>query len=44
MRTVTDHHIGAGVDRRMRDLRHVIEHVLMQTPVTGSDDVIALRL
>ena len=44
MRTVTDHHIGAGVDRRMRDLRHVIEYVLMQTPVTGSDDVIALRL
>ena len=44
MRAVADHHIGAGVDRRMRDLRHVIEHVLMQAPVTGSDDVIALRL
>ena len=44
VRTMADHDVGAGIDRGVRDLRHVIEHVLMQAPVARGNHVIALRL
>ena len=33
MRAVAHDDIGAGVDRGVRDLRHVVEHFLLQAPV-----------
>ena len=34
---------SAGVDRDVRDLRHVIEHLLVQAPVIGANHDVGLR-
>ena len=43
MRAVADDDVGAGVDRGVRDLGHVIEHFLVQAPVVGADHDVRLR-
>ena len=40
---MTDHDIGAGVDRRMRDLGHVLQHLLAQPPMARCDQDINTR-
>ena len=32
MRPVADHHVGAGIDRRMADLGHVLQHFACRRP------------
>ena len=43
VRSMTDHDIGAGVDRRMRDLGHVLQHLLAQPPMARCDQDINTR-
>ena len=42
MRPVADDDVGAGVDRGMRDLAHVVEHLLAETPMARRDDDVGL--
>ncbi len=43
VRSVSHHDIGAGIDRRMRDLGHVLQHILLQSPVARRDHEIGFR-
>lgn len=38
VRAVPDDDIGTGIDRRMANLAHIREHILVKSPVTGRDD------
>src|SRR5205823_14817662 len=33
MRAVPDHDVGAGIDRGMRDLAHIVEHLFAEPPM-----------
>ena len=43
MRPVAHHDVGAGIDRRVRDIRHVLQRIAPQPPMAGGDDDIGLR-
>ncbi len=42
VRAVADDQIGPRIDRRVGDLGHVGEHLLVQSPVAGRDDDVGL--
>ena len=42
MRPVPDDDVGAGVDRGMRDLVHVVEHLFAEPPMARGDDEVGI--
>src|SRR6202171_6196973 len=43
MRSVTDDDVGAGIDRGLGNVGHVLQRLAAKPPVTGGDDDVDLR-